>query len=464
MPQGDFSIKADAVTPAWWTRLKKVPIADPIDQRNAAMFRILLVFMGLSQPLTIAAYMVGPTAQTLEPLSLVLAAASTVVAWICFLILHRGRFKLAADLFVATSLAFLIYGYWRWGFVQQQHFQLGQVYPVLVGGLLLNRRALWLCTAALLGIFLVGVWRDFANMYYALGVFDRVVGDLVRTVLALLVIALILDRAVANLRESLAVALKRGSDLARIRDRMQLEIEEKDRSREQMLHAQKMQAVGRLTSGIAHDFNHLLTLIVGYARRGREGKDMAELRQSLIGVESAAKRATVVSHKLLSFARQGLTHVETFDAIAAVNDMRPVFAQLFDPRTRIVYELADETLSISFDRTQFELMLLNIAANANDAMPNGGRFVVTVRPMRDAAQVEIEIADSGHGMSEEVKRCLFDPFFTTKPAGQGTGLGLHAVFNMVDANDGTITVDSAPGTGASFRIRLPLAAGPAANP
>ena len=417
-PTAARSAKITDAVRAW---LRSAPIADPVDRRNAAMLRVLLVFMGISQPLTMLVFLVGPNSTILEPVAFTLSLASTVIVWACFVILQSGRYRFATHLFVATSLLFLVYGYWRWGLSLQMRFQLGQAYPVLVGGLLLNRRALWWCTAALAAIFCLGAWRDIASRYYDVAVLDLGVGDLVRALLSLFVIALILDRAVAALRDSLAVAVKRGNDLARIRDRMQLEIDEKERSREQMLHAQKMQAVGRLASGIAHDFNHLLALILGHARRGRDSDDATELKQALSGVESAAKRATVVSQKLLSFARDDATHVETFDAIEAVNAMRPVFAQLFDPRTHIAYELADEMLAIAFDRMQFDLMLLNIAANANDAMPDGGRFRVALRALHTSAQVEIELADSGHGMSEDVKRRIFDPFFTTKPAGQGTG-------------------------------------------
>ncbi len=449
------SPRAGRASVSW---LRPAPIADPLDRRNAAMLRILLVCMGIAQPLSTLSSQLGPQPVMLDTGAVVLSAASTALVWLCFLILHRGHFRIAANLFVATSLLFLFYVYAEWGLAQQMRFQLGQVYPVLVGGLLLSRRSLWLCAGMLGAIFLVGAWRDLANLYYSLHMFTSGAVDLLRTLFALLVITLVLDRAVAALRDSLAVALKRGNDLARIRDRMQLEIEDKERSREQMLHAQKMQAVGRLASGIAHDFNHLLSLILGYARQGRDGGNADEMRQALAGVESAARRAAAVSHKLLNFAREDLTRTEVFDADKAVREMRPIFAQLFDPRTHLVYEPAGEALPISFDRAQFELMLLNIAANANQAMPDGGSFRVILRSLRESAQAEIVLADSGHGMSEDVLRRVFEPFFTTKPAGEGTGLGLPAAYNMVKANGGTLTAHSAPGAGAIFVIRLPLAA------
>ena len=433
---------------------QSVPIVDPIDRRNATLLRIVLVFVGIAQPLTALAFLGGLSVSVMDATAIVLAAASTAIVWTCFFILQLGHFRVATRMFVATSLVLLAYGYWHWGFASQMRFQLGQVYPVLVGGLLLSRRALWLCTAAFLFVFFVGAWHDFANMYYEAVAFDRGASDLVQAAVALIVVALILDRAVTALRDSLAIAVKRGSELARVRDRMQLEIEEKERSREQMLHAQKMQAVGRLASGVAHDFNHILTLILGYTQVSRNSRDVDQLRQAMGGIESAVKRANATLYKLLTFARQDLSRTEVFDAVEAVDEMRPVFTQLFGSSSRIVYELADEELAISFDRAQFELMLLNIAANANQAMPEGGRFRVRVGAAPEPEQVEIELADEGHGMSEEIKQRIFEPFFTTKPAGLGTGLGLSTVMDMVKSNGGMISVDSAPGAGATFRILL----------
>lgn len=436
------------------SRLQPVPIADPVERRNADMLRIVLVFMGIAQPLSTLPGVISTLSPILDRTAIALSVTSTAIVWLCFLILHRGYFKLAARVFVGSGLLFIAYAYFKWGLQLQRAFQLGQVYPVLVGGVLFSRRALWLCAMVLGVVFVLGAWRDLANIYYdfSLGVSTF---ELIGSLFSLFVITLIIDRTVTGLRENLAIAVKRGNDLARLRDRMQLEIEEKERSREQMLHAQKMQAVGRLASGIAHDFNHLLTLILGYARRGRDHEDAAELRQALGSVESAAKRAAAVSHKLLNFARGDLTRTEVFDVVDAVDAMRPVFTQLFDPRTKLVYELAEEKLAISFDRAQFELMLLNLAANATQAMPDGGRFSVGVRALSESKQVEIELTDTGHGMTPEVKQRIFEPFFTTRPAGQGTGLGLPAVLNLVTLNHGVLSVESEPGAGATFRIRLP---------
>ena len=458
MSNTSFAAKGHFEGPAqarWTSWLKSVPITDPLDRRNAAMLRVVLIFTGIAQPLSTLPGAIGPLAWLPHSATIALSLTQTAIVWLCYLILRNGHFRAATNLFVVSSLIFIAWAYFRWGTSLQRGGMVGQIYPVLVGGLLLSRRALWLCAATLGMILILGTWRDLTNIYYDFDYMSTGAMELGGTLFSLFVITLVLDRAVSALRESLATAVKRGNDLARIRDRMQLEIEEKERSREQMLHAQKMQAVGRLASGIAHDFNHLLTLILGYTQVNRDNRDVDQLRQAMSGIESAVKRANATVYKLLSFAREDLSRVEVFDAAEAIDEMRPVFTQLFGSSSRIAYELPHEELAISFDRAQFELMLLNIAANANQAMPEHGRFRVTARALPQSELVEIELADNGHGMSEEVKRRIFEPFFTTKPAGQGTGLGLSTALDMVKSNGGTISVDSAPGAGATFRIRLP---------
>jgi len=131
--------------------------------------------------------------------------------------------------------------------------------------------------------------------------------------------------------------------------------------------------------------------------------------------------------------------------------------QLLGPRVRIGIALPEIALPIEFDRARFDLVVLNIAANANHAMPEGGRFDIALGGSDDDDRLVIELRDSGHGMDEAVRARLFEPFFTTKPAGQGTGLGLPLVRDLLVAANGGIAVDSAPGQGTTVRIELPLA-------
>jgi signal transduction histidine kinase len=123
-----------------------------------------------------------------------------------------------------------------------------------------------------------------------------------------------------------------------------------------------------------------------------------------------------------------------------------------------VLDLPERPAAIHFDRAQFELMILNLAANAEHAMPEGGRFRIAVQQMDDTSTVAIDLHDTGHGMSEDVRARIFEPFFTTKPSGQGTGLGLVVTRDLIVSAGGSIEVDSSPGAGAAFRIRLPVPA------
>lgn len=442
---------------AWW---RDIPLADRVDRRNAAMLQLLLVFVGLYQPLMILLAW-ARLGMVMDPVALWLAAANTLAMWACFVLLRRGAFVWATRLFVVVSLALLSVGYLRWGLEVQLRSQLSQLLPVLIGGLLLSRRALWGAVAWLVLVVLLGAWRDAARAFFLPSLWPRLLESATIGIAGFVIVAVVLDQSVAALRESLDLARKRGNDLARSRDRLQLEMQEKERSRDQLVHAQKMESVGRLASGVAHDFNHLLSLIMGYAARARRSDDPQQLKAALQGADAAARRAAAVTRKLLDFSRQESTRLEVFEPAETIAGMRPMFDQLFGLGVQVRLHLHEAPCPVRFDRAQLELILLNLAANAQQAMPEGGQFELTLAPRPDAT-LEIAVRDSGHGMSEDVRARCLEPFFTTKPSGQGTGLGLAVSANLIAAAGGTLLVESAPGQGSVFRLRLPLHAGAAA--
>jgi signal transduction histidine kinase len=268
-----------------------------------------------------------------------------------------------------------------------------------------------------------------------------------------LMIAVVMDRSSAALRESLKEANARGAALAESNRLLQEEMREREHTQERLIHAQKMEAAGRLASGVAHDFGNLLGLIQGYVQTGKRSASLEQALQSLAGVESAAKRAAAVSGKLLSFSRQDQTRPEVFGAAAALTQMQPMLRQLFDPTVTLTYPDAPSAQRIRFDRTQFELMVLNLAANAQHAMPEGGLFAMHA-PHADGPVVLL-FRDTGPGIPPEVQARIFDPFFTTKPAGQGTGLGLAVVKDLVEAAGGRVEVDSGPESGTTLRLEFP---------
>lgn len=432
--------------------LRAVPIADPVERNNAAMMQLLLIFMGLYQPLVMIESLWRGAGS--ELIAVVPAAINTLAMWVCFLILRYGHLRWSAGLFVAVTLSLVGYGYLRWGLQAQMWTQLSQLLPVLVGGLVLSRRTLWFTVACLASMMLVGAWRDAGAFLFEPSMAIRARDRALHMILALVAIAAVLDLAVAALRESLEALRLRNRELARTRDRLQLEMQEKERSREQLVHAQKMEAAGRLASGVAHDFNHLLGLVMGYAGQGRDLDRVEDLKKALAGAESAARRAAAVSRKLLDFSRREPARMEALDAGQALAQMQPMLRQTFPAQVEVELDLPGRPRPVWLDRAQLELVVLNLAANACQAMPDGGRFRIEL-PDHDPDFVDILVSDTGPGMSEQVRARCFEPFFTTKPSGQGTGLGLAVAANMVEAWGGRITVDSAPGRGSVFRIRVP---------
>ncbi|MBN6149221.1 hypothetical protein JR065_02610 [Xanthomonas sp. AmX2] len=441
----------------WW---RDIPLADRGDRRNAAMLQLVLVFVGLYQ-LTTMLVAWSRIGTAIDPVALWLAGLNALAMWACFVLLRRGAFLWAARLFVVVSLALLTLGYARWGLEAQLRGQLSQLLPVLIGGLLLSRRALWGTVAWMALVVALGAWRDAARVFFLPGLWPRISESAAMGIVGFVIAAIVLDQSVAALRDSLALARQRGNELARSRDRLQLEMQEKERSQALLVHAQKMEAVGRLAGGVAHDFNHLLGLILGYAARGRRSDDPEQLKAALQGAEAAARRAAAVTRKLLDFSRLEDTRLEVFEPAEVVAGMRPMLDQLFGPQVQVRLQLHEAPCPVRFDRAQLELIVLNLAANAHQAMPEGGQFELALAPQPDA-MLEIVARDNGHGMSEDVRARCLEPFFTTKPSGQGTGLGLAVSANLIAAAGGALLVESAPGRGSVFRLRLPLHAGAAA--
>lgn len=241
----------------------------------------------------------------------------------------------------------------------------------------------------------------------------------------------------------------------------------------------KMDAIGQLAGGVAHDFNNQLAGIMGYAEMMR--RDLSgTAREQADRIVTACERAAGLTRQLLAFARKGRFQRIVVDMHQEIAGTAAMLARSIDPRIRIVQELADGKVAVRGDPSQLQNALLNLALNARDAMPAGGQITfrtarTRLRPDEAAGlpagdYVRIEVVDTGCGMDDAVKAHLFEPFFTTKEPGKGTGMGLAAVYGTVRTHGGSIAVDSAPGAGSCFRILLPAAAeapaeaGPAAAP
>lgn len=436
----------------WW---RSIPIADHAERRNAAMLQAVLALSMLFQAGSLA--LVWTNSIDIDRLAKAMSVANIAALAACWALLRRGSFAWSARLFVVAQLTLLTVAYFHWGLLLQAPQQLLQLVPVLIGGALLSRRAMWTTVAWLAALVAVGGWRDAAMFVSSQRQVVLIAYRVLGSILGFGLTAFVLDQALASLRENLALAQRRGSELASSRDRLQLEMQERERQRDQLVHAQKMESVGRLAGGVAHDFNHLLTLVLGYAANGRASTTLGDAQEALLNVQSAARRASAVSRRLLDFSRMEDARPEVFDPAEAIAGMQPMLRQLFSSRTSVALELQPSPGLIRFDRAQLELILLTLAANAEHAMPDGGRFAVTLA-RASGGKVEIAARDTGHGMEAAVRERCLEPFFTTKASGQGTGLGLAVAANLVQAAGGTIAVDSAPGQGTVVRITLPMAA------
>jgi two-component system cell cycle sensor histidine kinase/response regulator CckA len=220
---------------------------------------------------------------------------------------------------------------------------------------------------------------------------------------------------------------------------------------EQLQHAQKLEAVGRLAGGIAHDFNNLLTAIGGFGSLVALSSD-AKARGYGQEIVAAQKRGAALVRQLLAFARKDVVQPRPMDVAAALSEMSVLLERLIGERVELVVE-AHGLCPIMADPGRFEQVILNLAANARDAMPGGGKVVIACEA--DAKTVTLRVSDTGVGIAPEMRSRIFEPFFTTKARSKGTGLGLSTVHGIVTDSGGSIEVESEPGQGTRFTIRWP---------
>ena len=237
---------------------------------------------------------------------------------------------------------------------------------------------------------------------------------------------------------------------------------------ESLQQSQKLEALGRLAGGIAHDFNNLLTVILGYADlMSRYGAD-AHAREVGGEIQKAGERAAALTRQLLAFSRKQMQQPVILDLNGLVRNLDTMLCRLISEDIHLTTALHPDALRVKADPGQLEQVLTNLVVNARDAMPRGGRLIISTGQAPAAADdshqvgalgyAMLTVTDSGCGMDEEVQKRLFEPFFTTKEVGKGTGLGLAMVYGIVQQSGGRIDVDSEPGRGTTFRVYLPLTA------
>jgi signal transduction histidine kinase len=272
-----------------------------------------------------------------------------------------------------------------------------------------------------------------------------------------------------------ARVLERTADLRRFNEELEQRIEERTHEREtalaQLFEAQKMDTIGQLTGGVAHDFNNLLMAVLGsltlLEKRLPEDPQCRRLLQNAV---QGAQRGASLTQRLLAFSRRQELKPEAVDLVALVGGMEELLKRALGLAIDLKYTFADAIPPVLVDANQLELALLNLALNARDAMPNGGKVTITAvgesndesRPgpdsrLRPGEYLRISIADTGVGMDEETLAKATDPFFTTKGPGKGTGLGLSMVHGLAAQSGGLLRIDSAPNVGTTVQLWLPRA-------
>ena len=261
---------------------------------------------------------------------------------------------------------------------------------------------------------------------------------------------------------------------------IQRDISERKVAEEAMRQASKMEAIGVLAGGLAHDFNNQLYAVSGFAHFiARDPGLSPATRQDLIELQKVAERMASLTRQLLAFARQQVMSPETLDLNAAVEDTRPMLQRLIGSNMTIELDLSPGPKWVRVDRAQMVQVLLNLVINARDAMPAGGRIQIRTtalevspghvfdrmkEPVEAGAYAELVVADTGKGIAAEHLPHIFEPFYTTKEVGMGTGLGLATVEGIVAQSGGYIRVESAPDQGTTIRILLPFATEPTVKP
>ncbi len=254
----------------------------------------------------------------------------------------------------------------------------------------------------------------------------------------------------------------------RMRQSLRQGQEEQKQLEQRLRQAHKMEAIGRLAGGVAHDFNNLLTIIRGHADLLSERSETDGQRKSIEQIQKAANRAVGMTRQLLAFSRMQVLQPRLIDLNAIIAEMGKMLPRLIGEHIEYSFSPQADLCAVQADPGQIEQVLMNLAVNARDAMPDGGKLQVRTANVEIAADEAakrpsmvpgsyalISVADTGHGMDEETKAHIFEPFFTTKEVGKGTGLGLATVYGIVKQSRGFIWVNSKPRQGTTFEIFFP---------
>lgn len=269
----------------------------------------------------------------------------------------------------------------------------------------------------------------------------------------------------------------RTADLEKSNRLLQEEIHAREKAQKELHQLQRLDAIGRLAGGVAHDFNNLLGVVLGESELLLDHTPDPRVLRGLEIIKSSAKRGAVLSRQLLAFGRRQVLDPRVLDLRAVLLDLEKLMRSMLGENIELEFQFDSKLASVEVDPSQLEQVLMNLAINAHDAMPNGGKltflvsnvrldeaYVARRTVVRPGSYVQLCATDTGCGMSQEVQAHLFEPFFTTKGVGKGTGLGLATVYGIVKQSGGYIWVYSEIGHGTSFKIYFPMVEAVANSP
>jgi nitrogen-specific signal transduction histidine kinase/CheY-like chemotaxis protein len=249
-----------------------------------------------------------------------------------------------------------------------------------------------------------------------------------------------------------------------------VDVTERKTAETKLVQAQRMDAVGQLAGGVAHEVNNMMQAVLGYTALLIAGLDRRKAdRGDLLNIQRAAERAATITSQLLAFSRRQVIHPQVLSLNQVVRDMEPIIRRSLGEDRTVAFDLSERLAGVWADRGSLEQVVLNLALNARDAMPDGGTLTIATRhdevggaTHREAQRglapgryTVLALSDTGHGMDESTRARAFEPFFTTKPVGQGTGLGLAMVQGIVEQSNGLVRLTSAPGQGTSVELYFP---------
>jgi signal transduction histidine kinase len=264
---------------------------------------------------------------------------------------------------------------------------------------------------------------------------------------------------------------RRAQQLSNVNKQLQEEMQERRKTEEALRQSHKMEALGQLSGGVAHDFNNILAVINSslHLLEKRLSQGQVDVQRYLDTAYESISRAARLTQRILAFARRQPLEAQTVELRTLVKGMHELISHSVGSHVSTEYRL-DSKWTTLCDPNQMENVILNLAINARDAMPTGGQLTITTDDsqfdtnvggfdeFRPGEYVQLQVSDTGTGMSDEVRRKAFDPFFTTKPVGEGTGLGLSTTFGFIKQSNGFMKIDSELGKGATITILMPRVA------